>query len=133
VLNYPVLLLAAIAAFAFGAAYYAVLGEAWRAAVGPVADARPRASALIIAFIAELVMAFMLAGVLLHLRQGGLALGLRTGLISAALLWLGFVATSLVVRDAFQGGRFLLTLIDGGHWLGVMLIEGAILAAWGVA
>jgi hypothetical protein len=132
VLNYPVLVLAAIAAFAFGSAYYGVLGEAWRAAVGPVAAARPRSSAYVIAFIAELVMAFMLAGVLVHLRQGGLALGLRTGLISAALLWFGFVATSLLVRDAFQGGRFTLSLIDAGHWLGVMLIEGAILALWGI-
>ena len=25
-----------------------------------------------------------------------------------------------------------LTLIDGGHWLGVLLIQGAILGWWGV-
>jgi len=26
----------------------------------------------------------------------------------------------------------MLTIIDGGHWLGVLLIEGAILGAMGV-
>jgi hypothetical protein len=34
---------------------------------------------------------------------------------------------------AFQGAKGALTVIDGGHWLGVLLIQGAILGWWGVA
>ena len=86
----------------------------------------------LIAFIAELVMAWMLAGILLHLQRGGLAPSLRNGVISAAFLWLGFVATTLVVNHSFQGTKRTLTLIDGGHWLGVLLIQGAILGWWGL-
>jgi hypothetical protein len=81
----------------------------------------------IIAFAALLVMAWMLAGVFLHLSRGGIALTLRSGLISGALIWAGFVTTSLIVNHAFQGAKRMLTLIDGGHWLGVLLIQSAVL------
>ena len=137
-LNYVAVLLAALASFAFGAAWYGALAKAWLAArgaaAGPLALRRlgPIPMAYLIAFFAELVMAFMLAGILLHLAQGGLAPGPRNGLISAAFLWLGFVATTLVVNHAFQGAKSALTIIDGGHWLGVLLIQGAILGAWGI-
>ncbi len=77
-------------------------------------------------------MAWMFAGVLLHMAQGGLATSLRTGVISGFFLWLGFVITTMAVNHAFQGAKWSLTLIDGGHWLGVLLIQGAILGWWGV-
>ena len=138
-LNYFAMLLAALASFAFGAAWYGALAKPWLAARG--VDDRPQAMArlgpipvpYLITFLAELVMAWMLAGILLHLAQGGLVPGARNGLISAAFLWLGFVATTLVVNHAFQGAKMALTMIDGGHWLGVLLIQGAILGAWGIS
>jgi len=138
VLNYVAVLLAALASFAFGAAWYGALAKAWLAARGdadgPQAMARlgPIPIPYLIAFLAELVMAWMLAGILLHLARGGLVPGPRNGLISAAFLWFGFVATTLVVNHAFQGAKTALTMIDGGHWLGVLLIQGAILGAWGM-
>jgi Protein of unknown function (DUF1761) len=139
VLNYVAVLLAALASFAFGAAWYGVLAKAWLAARGVVdgqqamARVGPIPIPYLIAFLAELVMAWMLAGILLHLARAGLALGPRNGLISAAFLWLGFIATTLVVNHAFQGAKTALTIIDGGHWLGVLLIQGAILGAWGIS
>jgi hypothetical protein len=54
----------------------------------------------------------------------------RSGLVSGFFLWLGFVITTMAVNHAFQGERRRLTLIDGGHWLGVLLIQGAILGWW---
>jgi len=137
VLNYLAIVLAAIASFAFGAAWYGALAKPWLAARGAaeapaMARLGPLPVAYLIAFVAELVMAWMLAGILLHLEQGGLAAGVRNGLISAAFLWLGFVATTLLVNHSFQGAKMALTVIDGGHWLGVMLIQGAILGWWGM-
>jgi len=137
VLNYLAILLAAIASFAFGAAWYGALAKPWLAARGAaeepaMARLGPLPVPYLIAFVAELVMAWMLAGILLHLEQGGLAAGVRNGLISAAFLWLGFVATTLLVNHSFQGAKMALTVIDGGHWLGVMLIQGAILGWWGM-
>jgi len=140
VLNYFTVLLAGLASFAFGAAWYGALARPYHAArgleQGTPQPAPPRLGpvpvAYLLALLAELVMAWMLAGVMLHLVRGGLAPSPRTGAISAAFLWFGFVATTLSVNHAFQGAKTTLTLIDGGHWLGVLLIQGAIIGAWGV-
>ena len=139
-LNYLAVTVAAVASFAFGALWYGALSEAWTRARGlsqeDISKARTAKGRLpvayIVAFVAEFIMAWMLAGVLLHLEHGGLAVGVRNGLISAAFLWFGFVATTLAVNHVFQGAKPSLTLIDGGHWLGVLLIQGAILGAWGI-
>lgn len=139
-LNYWPILIAAIASFAFGAVWYGSLAKQWMAARGVSAADMEKAKAemgaipvpYIIAFVAQLVMAWMFAGVLLHLARGGMPVTIRGGLISGFFLWLGFVMTTMAVNHAFQGVRRSLTLIDGGHWLGVLLIQGAILGWWGI-
>ena len=52
-------------------------------------------------------------------------------MITAAFMWLGFVITTLSVNNAFQGAKPALTVIDGGHWLGVLLLQGAIIGLMG--
>ncbi len=136
-LNYWPILIAAIAGFAFGAVWYMALSRQWLAARGLTeaeAKARTGSSPLpfILSFVALLIMAWMLAGILLHLARGGTEMSVRSGLISGFFLWLGFVITTMAVNHAFQGERRALTLIDGGHWLGVLLIQGAILGWWGI-
>jgi uncharacterized protein DUF1761 len=134
--QYLGILVAAVAAFAFGALWYGLLfGKQWMAARGlseAEAKARtgPSARPFIITFLAHLVMAVMLSGILVHLALGGTAMSARTGAISGFLLWLGFVITTMAVNHAFQGERPALTLIDGAHWLGVLLIQGVILGWW---
>jgi hypothetical protein len=133
--DYLAILIAAIAGFAFGAAWYIALGKQWMAARGlseAEAKARtgPSAVPFIVSFVALLVMAWMLSGILVHLARGGTIMSIRSGLISGFFLWLGFVITTIAVNHAFQGERRTLTLIDGGHWLGVLLIQGAILGWW---
>ena len=46
-------------------------------------------------------MAFMLAGVIGHLG----AVNLKNGVISGALIWLGFVITTMGVNHAFSGAK----------------------------
>ncbi len=75
-------------------------------------------------------MAWMLAGVIGHLGPG--EVNLHNGVISAAFVWFGFVITTLAVNNAFQGAKRSLTLIDGGHWLGVLLLQGAVIGLMGV-
>jgi hypothetical protein len=135
--RYVAILIAGLAGFAFGAAWYGLLGRQWMAARGlTIAEAKaktgPSPVPFIVSFVALLIMALMLSGVLVHLALGGMAISARTGAISGALLWLGFVITTMAVNHAFQGERRMLTVIDGGHWLGVMLIQGAILGWWGI-
>ena len=83
----------------------------------------------IIAFIAQLVMAWVLAGVIGHLGPDEVTF--RSGVISGAFIWLGFVITTLTVNQAFQGAKRELTLIDGGHWLGVLLLQGSVIGLVG--
>src|SRR5674476_745221 len=44
----------------------------------------------------------------------------------------GFVITTLVVNNTFGMRSAKLIAIDGGHWLAVLLLMGAIIGAWGV-
>jgi hypothetical protein len=79
-------------------------------------------------FVAELVMAWVLAGLLGHIG----ALTLRGGIISAAFCWLGFVITTIVVNNSFARRDWRLLLIDGGYWLLALVLMGAIIGGIGV-
>jgi hypothetical protein len=135
-LNFLAILAAAIGAFLFGSAYYGVLGKSWTAALGRTQtgmtgpDGKVSPLPFIIAFIAELVMAWVLAGVLGHLGAGQVTA--KNGAISALFLWLGFVVTTIAVNNGFAGRKLALTFIDAGHWLGVLLVQGLIIGAVGV-
>lgn len=137
--NYLAIVVAAVASFLFGAVWYNVLSKPWMAAAGVSAPGLPKEEGggsgpsplpFVIAFVAQLVMAWVLAGLIGHLGPGQVTL--RNGLISGAFVWLGFVITSLATNHAFQGANRNLTLIDGGHWLGVLLVQGAVIGLFGV-
>ena len=72
----------------------------------------------------------MLAGIIGHFGAGRITL--TTGLISGLMCWIGFVATTIATNHAYQGAKGSLTIIDSGYWLGVLLIEGAVIGYWGV-
>ncbi len=132
-LNYWAVIVAAIASFVFGGIWYSVLAKAWMGALGKteaeIKASGPKPLLFVTAFVALLVMAWVLAGVVGHLGPGQVTL--RNGLVSGAFVWLSFVATTLVVNHGFQGARRMLTAVDGGHWLGVLLIQGAVIGLMG--
>lgn len=130
-MNYLAILVAAIAAFLAGAVYYGVLGKPWMKAarINPE-EAKMSASLMIVGFVAELVMAWVLAGVIGHLGEGQVTVG--NGIISGAFVWLGFMATTLTVNQRYQGFGWNLTIIDAGHWLVVVVLMGGIIGAFGV-
>jgi hypothetical protein len=53
------------------------------------------------------------------------------GVVSGVLVWFGFVITTIAVANAFQQRKPMLTIIDGGHWLAVLVVQGAIIGAFG--
>lgn len=122
---------AAVASYIFGSLWYMLLAKPWMAALGKTADQLsgqgPVWVPYLTAFLAQLVMAWIFAGLLGHL--GATMQSVRSAMISGALLWAGFIATTLVVNHRFGGQRWALTVIDAGHWLGVMLVQGAVLGA----
>jgi len=135
-MNYLAILLAGIAGYVFGAVYYMTLGDAWMKAQGKTKadimgpDGKGSATPFIIAAIAALVMAFVLAGTIGHLGQG--QVNVRNGMISGAFVWAGFILTTTLVNHAYQGQKLSLTVIDTVHWLGVLLIQGAVIGLMGV-
>ena len=127
--NYIAILVAAIAAYLAGAIYYGWLGKTWmKAARIDPAEAKMSLPLMVTGFVCELVMAWVMAGVIGHFGD----VSIRTGLISGFLLWLGFMATTLTVNQRYQGFGWNLTIIDGIHWLIVALLMGGIIGAFGV-
>jgi hypothetical protein len=132
-MNYLAILVAALAAFGWGAIYYTTLSNQWLVAVGMTKDqmqTNRTAVPFIISFVALLVMGWVLAGTLGHLGAGQVTL--KNGIISALFLWLGFVVTTIFVNNAYPGRKYSLSVIDSIHWLGVLVIQGAIIGAFGV-
>ena len=136
-INYLAVFIAALAGFGFGAVYYMSLARPWMDAVGWTPDQQaahrkgelnPSKAPFAIAIAANLIMAWVLAGVIGHMG----AVTIRSGLISAAFVWFGFVVTTLAVNYAFAARKPMLTVIDGGHWLGALLVMGAVIGAFGV-
>jgi hypothetical protein len=128
-LNYLAILIAAVAAFAWGAAYYTTLSRQWLAAVGRV-EPNKSPTPFIISFVALIVMSWVMAGTLGHLGPGQVTI--KNGIISGLFLWLGFIATTVFVNNAYPGRKLSLSVIDSIHWLGVVVIEGAVIGAFGV-
>jgi hypothetical protein len=132
-MNYLAILIAAAAGFAFGAAYYMSLSKQWLAAVGRTKEdiaGKRSVTPFIISIVALVVMAWILAGGIGHLGPGQVTL--KNGIISALFMWVGFVATTVAVNNAFGGRKPMLSVIDGIHWLGVLVIQGAIIGTMGV-
>ena len=131
--NYLAILIATIAGFAFGAAYYISLSKPWLAAIGKTreaiaAEGKGSPMPFIVSIVALAVMAVVLASTVGHLGQ----VNLKGGVITALFMWLGFVITTMAVNNAFGQRKASLTIIDGIHWLGVLVIQGAIIGAFGV-
>ncbi len=128
-MNGYAIVLAAAASFMFGWLWYGVLfSGAWLEACGKSPEevkGTPGATPFIISFVGLVIMACVLAGVLRHIAALGVTM--RSGAVTGAFMWLGFVITTMTVNNAFRGAKRQLTLIDGGHWLGVLILQGAIL------
>ena len=128
-INYLALLIAAVAGFAWGAAYYMTLSKQWLAAVGRTEPNRSP-TPFIISFAALIVMAWVLAGSIGHLGMGQVTV--KNGIISGLFMWAGFVATTVFVNNAYPGRKVMLSVIDSIHWLGVLVIQSAVIGAMGV-
>ena len=135
--NYLSILIAAVAAWLFGGVYYTALGKPWMAAQGKTMEqcqaeyagksGAAKSVPFILVFVAEIIIAWALYGLLVHMN----AFTLRGGVISAVLCWFGFVVTTLTSNYAFHGRRPMLTVIDSGAWLGAFVIMGAIVGWMG--
>ncbi len=138
-INHLAVIIAAVLGWLAGALYYGVLAKPWVAAHGKTIDAFKAEQVahkgtvhawlpFALAFVAELVMAYVLAGMVGHLG----AVTIRSGVISGLFVWAGFMVTTMLVNNAFGGRRYMLTVIDAGHWLAVIIVMGVVIGLIGV-
>jgi len=127
---------AAVASWLVGALWYSAFARPWMLALGRTraelvgSTGKPSPVPFVVAFLAQLVMAWVLAGIVGHLGPG--QVNLANGVVSGFFAWLGFVITSMAVNHGFSGQRAMLTVIDGGHWLAVLVFQGAIIGLFGI-
>jgi len=132
-MNYLAIVAAAAAAYVFSAVYYTLLSRHWLNAAGLTRESARRKRPwlpFVVALVADLVLAWILAGVVGHLGLGQVTV--RNAMISGAFVWLGFVLTTIAVNNAFAGRKPMLTLIDAAHWLGVLLVAGLVIGLFGI-
>jgi len=135
--NWLSIILAAVAAWLFGGIYYSATSKFWLAAQGKTMEqcqaeqaaksGAAKVAPFIVVFIAEIIIAWALYGLLVHMN----AFTLRGGVISAVLCWFSFVVTTLTSNYAFHGRRTMLSVIDSVAWLGAFVIIGAIVGWMG--
>lgn len=131
-MNYLAILAAAIVAFVIGAIYYGTLSKPWMKAarIDPNGPKPAMAPLMITTFVLELILAFVTAGVIGHLGDGQVTL--VNGVISGLFIWAGIILTTMTINNRYQGFGWDLTLIDGLHWLLVMIGIGATIGLFGV-
>lgn len=129
-INWLAVIVAAVLAWLFGAAWYMTLSKPWLSAARiDLATANKSKLPFLISFICLIIMAFV-ASLLLGALTGGEP-SLVAGVVFGFVFWLGFVFTTVATNQRYQGFGWTLTAIDSGHWLGVLLIIGAVLGWFG--
>ena len=129
--NYLAVFLAAVAAWAFSAVWYYCFSRRWADALGItreqlMPDGRQPVGTMILSFFAQLAMAAILA----HFVAIKGPASVLTGLLTAAACWFGFVLTTIVVNDRYTRSSLALIGVASWHWLGVLLIMGAVIGAF---
>ena len=135
--NFLSVVIAAVAAWIFGAIYYTTLGKAWIMAQGKTAESckaefatksgLAKFAPFVLSFIGGLIMGVVIYGILTH---SGLW-SWHAGIVTGAFCWFGFVVTTVVINNAYSGRKAMLSVIDCGHWLGVLIIIGGIVGWMG--
>ena len=123
---------AALASFAFGAAWYMALAKPWMAAAGIECDENgaPMNRANPVPYILSALCMLVVAGMMRHIfAMAGITAvgGFGGGLISGFGIGAFFIAPWVMINNAYVGRPFTLTLIDGGYAIFGCAIIGAVL------
>ena len=117
-----------MAGWLFGAIWYTALGKVWQRALGlnpdDCKDKKMPLLPLAAAFVAALVMSAVLYQLLTNLG----VLGVWPSMVAGFTVGVGFVLTTILVNNMFQQRRYMLTVIDGSHWVLALMIEAAVIS-----
>jgi hypothetical protein len=128
--SYAAVIVAAVAHFVLGAVWFTILSAPWLAGIGKTREELMRTGsptlAYVIAFVSNLVMASILAWLISATGRPTVARGALWG----ALVWLGFVATTMGTAFVFEARSLESFAITAGYPLAGLLIMGAIVGGW---
>jgi len=123
-----VILAAGLAGWLVGAVWYTALGRPWQRALGLNPDdckGKPMPKTpLLVAFLCACVMSAVLYQLLTNLG----VMGVAASAVAGATIGVGFLLTSTLVNNLFQQRSFMLTVIDGGHWVLAVVVESVVIA-----
>jgi len=128
-INYWAVLVAALVNMVVGSIWYskALFSKQWMKLTGrKMEDMSGGGLGYGVTIISALVQAWILAHFVAY--AGSTTVG--DGLVTGFWLWLGFVAVTTAVNFVFEGRSWALWKINAGYFLVVLLINGALLAAW---
>lgn len=138
--NYAAVVTSTIAGMAAGVIWFTprLFGNAWHRIIGTDPADAARAAKMTkdvrpffaLMFLGVFLSAYMLARLIAWLGWATIAGGMRAGFY----IWIGFMLQVVLGFSIFSGrDRRLIMwsiLIQGGHYLAVMLLMGAILGGW---
>lgn len=131
-INYPAVLVAAIAHWILGAVWYGVFSSkfvelmAWSPAQLAAVENQSHLREYILAFLCSLVLVYVLAHFVKYTNASTLSGGLQTGF----WLWLGFIVTTQLPQVLFEGRKTGLYFLNIGYQFVACLAAGALLAVW---
>lgn len=133
-INYLAVLVAAVAGMILGALWFSPLlfGNLWVKLNGMTAaqleesKKKGMAKSYLLAFVGELVTAYVLA----HIVDYAGVVTVTQGLQAGFWIWLGFVATTTLGAVLWEGKSPKLYALINGHALLNLLLMGVILAVW---
>lgn len=128
-INWLALVVAALVNVVIGSLWYGpvLFGRQWQKVTGQRAGEMGNGGlGYGITILGSLVQAF----ILVHFVRYAGALTAVRGAEAGFWLWLGFVAIASLVHHVFEGRPWRLWQINAGYFLVVMVINGALLAAW---
>lgn len=121
-------IIAAVAGFAFGAAWYMLLSKPWTTAAGIEVDENGRpVNDTPLPYIMAFGAMILVAGMMRHMFALSEIEGFGKGLVSGLGVGLFFISPWIMINNAYGGRPFKLTLIDGGYATFGCAVIGAVL------
>ena len=133
-INYPAVVVSALAYWALGALWYSPLLFArpfvalmrWTPEQLAAAETQGEGAQIVVALVTSLLLTYVLA----HFVKFTGAETVTSGALTGFWLWLGFIATSNLETVLFESRPVGLYLINNGYHLVGLLGAGALLATW---
>jgi len=131
-LHWPALVIAMLASFLFDAAWFSFFLKAWLAGIGRTMEwlmSQPHITPPI-QYAVALLSSFVTATILSVSIQASGEQTLLRGIKVGAILWFGFIATTLATNYIFEIRPLSLYAINTGYSLVDLMLMGAIVGAW---